>query len=597
MSISTITEEMIRRESTAESFRRGEDYLHIGAVTSLTQRGSILCSEVEGSQYTAYHVEVVFGARGVATASCTCPYDWGGWCKHIIATLLTCVRRPERIQNRPEMAEILAGLDREQLQNVLLQIAAREPALADEIELLAGLSLPHAEPENASPPSSSTIRHLAVEPRWARQQVRRILHSLERMRPSDAYWHVGDVVDQVRHVMRTADHLIEAGDGKQALVLLEAITEEYMEGWLNLDDSDGNVGDFFHELGETWAEAILISDLTQEERTHWAKKLTAWQREIEDYGIDEAFDAAQVAALQGWDHASLQQVLRGEVIDGPIWEGGTGWFGDVLTGAMLAILDRQGRHEEYLRLARAEQAHRMHDAMLVRLGRLQEAAENAVRHYAMPDQCLWLACQLHENGDSDAALRVARHGLTLEGSRGALATWLSKLGSSTGDHELALRAAVVACVSDPSLEAYRRVQELAGDQWDQLREKLLTHLRQSQSNLTAGDRIDIFLENDLVDDAIAIAEKDNGYDTVERVIDAVIERRPEWVIKVARGHAERIMEAGQSKYYYHAVSWLERSKAAYGAANRTDEWNEYIKAIRSRHGRKYRLMQLLEHLN
>jgi uncharacterized Zn finger protein len=54
-----------------------------------------------------------------------------------------------------------------------------------------------------------------------------------------------------------------------------------------------------------------------------------------------------------------------------------------------------------------------------------------------------------------------------------------------------------------------------------------------------------------------------------------------------------IIEAGQSKYYHHAVSWLTRARMAYQAAGREADWQAYLGGIRARHGRKYKLMRML----
>ncbi|MBK6328949.1 MAG: SWIM zinc finger family protein [Chloroflexi bacterium] len=35
-----------------------------------------------------------------AETSCTCPYEQGGICKHIVATLLTAIRQPETITEK-----------------------------------------------------------------------------------------------------------------------------------------------------------------------------------------------------------------------------------------------------------------------------------------------------------------------------------------------------------------------------------------------------------------------------------------------------------------------------------------------------------------
>jgi len=70
-----------------------------------------------------------------------------------------------------------------------------------------------------------------------------------------------------------------------------------MSEWENLDDSDGEASGFFRDLG------------------------AAWQAELDDYGVDEAFDAPQTAALDGWDYPPLKRVLQGTITEQGAWDG------------------------------------------------------------------------------------------------------------------------------------------------------------------------------------------------------------------------------------------------------------------------------------
>jgi len=228
--------------------------------------------------------------------------------------------------------------------------------------------------------------------------------------------------------------------------------------------------------------------------------------------------------------------------------------------------------------------------MLARLGRVQEAVDEGLQYLYTSDQTL--AQALREGGELAAALRIAEHGLTLEGPKGALAAWASDLATSLGETERALSAATVAFQAAPDLVAYQRVQELAGEGWPALRADLLDHLRQRPYGSSAA--VDIWLYEGLLDDAIAAVDQGVSYADLERVMDAVVAHRPDWVIQAARRQAERIMNAGQAKYYHHAVGWLERARAAYRAAGHEDEWQAYLCDIRTQHGRKYKLMGMLE---
>src|SRR5690348_2479064 len=93
-----LTEALIRQHATPDSFQRGQEYSRGGAVLSVVRRGSVVEAKVEGSLPAPYLVRVVFDAGGISLATCTCPYDWGGWCKHIVAALLTCVRDPGAVE-------------------------------------------------------------------------------------------------------------------------------------------------------------------------------------------------------------------------------------------------------------------------------------------------------------------------------------------------------------------------------------------------------------------------------------------------------------------------------------------------------------------
>src|SRR5207248_5857958 len=174
-----------------------------------------------------------------------------------------------------------------------------------------------------TPPSSKTVSkpHITVDTKAVRRQVRSIIHSLDRMSGSEAYFQIGAVVNEIGQLVDQAWELIKADQGRQALAVLEAITEAYLSEWENLDDSDGEASGFFNDLGTAWTEAILSADLTREEREQWAEQFAAWQEELDDYGVDEAFDAPQTAALDGWDYPPLQRVLQGAITEQGAWEG------------------------------------------------------------------------------------------------------------------------------------------------------------------------------------------------------------------------------------------------------------------------------------
>jgi len=196
---------------------------------------------------------------------------------------------------------------------------------------------------------SSSLQLAQVDAKAVRRQVKSILHGLDRMRSSEAYWYVGSVVNEVRQLLEQGWTLIQADNGRGALTLLSAITEAYVSDWTNLDDSDGEASGFFQDLGPIWTEALLSADLSPKERKVWANKLETWQQEIDDYGVEEVFEAAHEAVHRGWDDPQLQHVLQGTHNENDTWDVEV----PELTVARLHILERRGRLQEYLQLARA----------------------------------------------------------------------------------------------------------------------------------------------------------------------------------------------------------------------------------------------------
>jgi uncharacterized Zn finger protein len=495
------------------------------------------------------------------------------------------------------LESLLSGLNRDQLQALLLKLAEQEPSVITTIErqatlLQASASQPTTPPQQATPKPA-----IAVDTKAVRRQVRSSIHSLDRMRSSEAYWHVGALVNEIGQLVEQAWALIKADNSQQALTILEAITEEYMSDWENLDDSDGEASGFFSDLGTAWTEAILSADLTREEQEGWADQFSAWQAELDDYGVDEAFDAPQTAALDGWDYPPLKRVLQGTITEQGAWDGEPPYYADDLTEARLHILERRGRFQEYLYLAEAEGHTEEYVTMLVRMGRVEEAISYGQQYLATTSEALALAKALYEHGEVEQGLQMAEHGLTLEGRKATLAKWLRDQALSMGEKTRALPAAEAAFRDEISLENYQQAAEIAGEQWPERRIELLNYARNTKSSYPKG-HIDVFLHEERIDDAIAALDTYASHTLVEQVVDAALQAQSqlEWVIQACRKHAEYIMDRGKAELYHSAANWLAKARKAYYMQGSEVEWQTYLDELLSQHGRKYKLVPMLKAL-
>jgi uncharacterized Zn finger protein len=86
MSTLPISEAIIRHNSNASSYDRGEDYYRRGAVYDVKKRGNQIQASVEGSEIKPYRVSVNFDAGGITLAWDDLA-EYGGDCYSIAAPL------------------------------------------------------------------------------------------------------------------------------------------------------------------------------------------------------------------------------------------------------------------------------------------------------------------------------------------------------------------------------------------------------------------------------------------------------------------------------------------------------------------------------
>lgn len=129
-----MTEETIQANSTEKSFERGEAYYQRGMVEYAVRRGDRLFAKVQGSGWDARYDTAVFLTGDDFTASCTCPYDWGGYCKHIVAVALTYLRDAETLREQTPLEEKLSEFDADRLRALVIRMVERNPIMAGMID-------------------------------------------------------------------------------------------------------------------------------------------------------------------------------------------------------------------------------------------------------------------------------------------------------------------------------------------------------------------------------------------------------------------------------------------------------------------------------
>ena len=291
MSLPKLTESIIRAVASAQSYQRGYALWQDGAISNTAIQGDILTGECAGTSAPYYTLRVELDEGGIRAAYCSCPYEFGGYCKHAVALLLAYVHEPKQFARRKAPAELLVDLDREMLVALLTKLLHDRPELVDWVE--AAIATPSGKTKKG--------RRKAVDADVYRRQVRNIIHSLDRMRSSEAYWHVGGLVAELEEVEANAVKFLDAGDADTALAILLALIEEAGEGFEVIDDSDGEFGGYLSDIGQPLAEAILMLDLSAVERQQLTDRVKKADRHLSNYGVDSSLDVALEALEFGWE--------------------------------------------------------------------------------------------------------------------------------------------------------------------------------------------------------------------------------------------------------------------------------------------------------
>ncbi|MBI3165911.1 MAG: SWIM zinc finger domain-containing protein [Chloroflexi bacterium] len=580
-----LTEEMTRSRANEQSYQKGREYYQSGAIydaaCKATSAGVVLTARCEGNSAPSYRVRAELDAGGVRSTDCSCPYDWDGDCKHVVALLLKYLHKPAEFSEQKEMGDLLADLEKSALLALIHRLVEKNPDLYDEIEMIVP-ALQVAEQSKSAMPKGK--RKTQVSEETYRKQVRRVF---KQSRYDGNYyddWNEPAYIEDLEEIQETAIKFLEAGDAEGALIILRVLLEEALEEYDEEMDHNGNLAGFIQDLGMPMAEAILSAEL--DKKSHKAL-LDFVQDALDNLGefIESSDIELILAALEhGWDELPDPDSQWDE------YEEEKWMVFDQLQVARLNILKRQGRSDEYLKLAQKADPQR-YALELIERGQLDDAIKSTSK-LKYDSEMLSVAQKLREAGRLAEAIALAERGMKLKGnSLHELAEWLAPLEEAQGKMDMALLAYRVVFDTHPDLESYLKIKKLADAEWDNIRPALL---KKARANYFSDVLVDIHLEEKEWDAAIKVAEKNSfSYHLLEKVTDAVIQHRPDWVIKISIKQAEDLIEQTQSKLYPAAARWLERAKKVYQLQGQSAEWKAYIEKLRAQYARRPSLQKAI----
>lgn len=314
-----LTEAHVRELASEKSFDRGEAYYHDGSVLEPVRQERELRAQCQGSDYEPYQVSATLSKSGIAETSCTCPYDYGGICKHIVALLLTYVHEPQSFRSIPPLTTLLAGRSREELITLIGELIKREPELLSLVEL--SVETGHAAQGN--PPDVSVYR---------RQTRRALRHEREHV-----------VEKELRALREVAARAAKTGDWLNAGSIYHAVLDEAVRGYddmLREIDEDGGIAVVIDEFALGLSQCLKNTKADAQTRRAWLETLLeAELADIEMGGIDLAPSARETIL----EHANDEEWTWLEERLNAAMSESRGWEREALARFLAAGQKRHGR--------------------------------------------------------------------------------------------------------------------------------------------------------------------------------------------------------------------------------------------------------------
>jgi uncharacterized Zn finger protein len=570
MTLPDLTESDVRQLASAQSFERGEGYWISGAVLEPQQQGNTLTARVRGSEYEPYLVTITLGPAGIAHTRCTCPYDWGGICKHIVATLLTWLRQPDSFRVLAPIDEVLAERSKEDLVTLIKEMIARQPDLARLLDL-------------ALHPGSSIPLDLAS----FRKQIS---YALSR---EDAEW-AGRELAQIEAV---ADRYLQLGEFTAAGGLYHLILEETLsrfEGWWLEWDEDGDILGVLSGCAEG-LDACLEQVDDPEIRQPWLDVLL--ETKLEDTrlgGTDFAWPAGEVVLRQATDGewTEIEARVRQEM-----QRADSSWAREVLVGFLVTRLQATGQEAGADALILEHGTPRQRAFLLLDLGRVEEAIEMARQHFVdWPGLVIDFANALVDAGHGAMAAAYMAEQARHRRFSAHYLPWLAHYFEKDGDQAAALELWHRQFEEAPAFETYQELRRLGGElgTWTSLRPVLLEALDPVRQ---ASLLLNIALAEGDVARALEIISQPGALFTPEaliRVAEAAEADHPRASLEIYRARAERAIAARGRANYQVAAEYLLRVRALHRRLGEEATWDSYIAHLREDHRRLRALQEELD---
>lgn len=557
--------------ATEQSFQKGQQYFRNGAIRNPVRQGNTLWADCHGMN--VYHPKATLSKQGVASSSCTCPYDWGGICKHQVALLLTYIHEPDQFQVLQPLKQLLAKRSREDLLQMMEQMVQRHPDLMSVIDA----------------PQTPTAGQLPDFVKYQRQ-VERVFQDDEMHSMADG---LEALAEHGQSLSNNGDWL-NAGNVYQ--LLLEAANTHYDFSVLEID-YNGEVGCVIQEIAEGLSDCLKqATNLDTEQRLRWVETLfNAVLKDIELGGMDYAYPAgdAIVNLTTTDDWTWLEPKIRKAIEQ--VGQRSSDWRRHQLVNLLAAGTHHresaQTADDIILELGTPEQRAFFH----LKQGNLEEAVAIAHAHFqSLPGLVTQFADALIEAKAPDLALKFIQG--SAQGGRHSYQDWLAKFYQQYGTTEQFLDAQLELLKTRFTLQGYQTLQAKAEPlkRWKSLRQSL-------HKAFVEKERYSWLMEIALWEQdwksAKRYLKKMTPWDQLtwkEQVADKIKTDEPETAISFYQDLVEYAINLRGRDNYRRAVQYLKTIQPLYQQLKQDKAFQQYVQEVRTQHKNLPALKQELD---
>jgi len=254
------TREEIRGLCTEQSFERGVNYYYQERVQELDIDDGEVRATVRGSNY--YDVAIDVADEAIRT-QCSCPYDYAGDCKHVVAVLLAVEDHDTGTDEEPDAGDpegavsekvdvegLIEDMTADELRSFLVEIIEDDPDIRDRLIAYAGED------------TGKTVYDY-------KEEIDRLFANATSRRGMVEY----DTHIDLSQYEDLAETHRERGDVETATDIYRAIAEAIRENLDRVDDSGGYYGREIERAIESYAETIVEHVSSHEQKRPYIESL------------------------------------------------------------------------------------------------------------------------------------------------------------------------------------------------------------------------------------------------------------------------------------------------------------------------------------